>query len=110
MADALYTDDLDLAAARARGDLLAILRLIRIWADNPSARTVKAKIRHGAASVSKTVVSTELPGARFPALRATRHFLGMGFHNEQKSSIYESLRRVEEDAPHRHYCRESAPV
>lgn len=111
MTDALCTDDLDLSAVRVRGEILAIMRPIRIRADNPSMRTVEAKTRHGTGPVSKTVVSEMPPGARFPALRATRHCVGKGFHNEQRSSIYESLRRSEEDAPRRHvHCRKSAPV
>jgi len=109
--DALCIDDPDLAAMRARGELLAILRPIRIRADNPSAQTMKAKTRHSTDPVSKTVVSEMLPGGRFPALRAARHFLGKGFHNEQRSSIYESLRRSEEDALRPDVdCRLSAPV
>jgi hypothetical protein len=75
MDDALYTDDLDLAAIRARDDLLAMLRLIRIRADNPSVRTLEARTRHSTAPVSKTVVSQTLRGARFPAEAAMVSFL-----------------------------------
>jgi hypothetical protein len=111
MTDALCTDDLDLSAVRVRGEILAIMRPIRIRADDPSMRTVEAKTRHGTAPVSNTVVSQMLRDARFPALRATRHIVGMCFHNEQRSSIYESLRPSEEDALRRHVdCRESAPI
>ena len=75
MDDALYTDDLDLTAVRARDDLLAMLRLIRIRADNPSVRTLEARTRHSTAPVSKTVVSEMLRGARFPAKAVMVSFL-----------------------------------
>jgi hypothetical protein len=67
MDDAPYTDDVDLAAVRARDDLRAMLRLMRTRADDPSVRTSEARTRPSTAPVSKTVVSEMLRGARFPA-------------------------------------------
>jgi hypothetical protein len=57
MDDARYTDNLDVAAIRARDDILVILRLMRVRADNPSVRTGDARTRHSTVPVSKTVVS-----------------------------------------------------
>jgi hypothetical protein len=75
MDDALYTGDLDLATVRARADLVRMLKLIHIRADNPSARTVEARTRHTTAPVSKTVVAEMLRGARFPAKAVMVSFL-----------------------------------
>jgi hypothetical protein len=59
-----YTDDLDLAAVHTRADLAAVLREVRIRADNPSLRALEAKTRHGDIPLSKTAVAEMLKGVR----------------------------------------------
>ena len=75
MDDAPGTGDLDLAAVRTPDGLVAMLRLIRIRADNPSVRTLEARTRHSTPPLSKTAVAEMLRGVRFPGKAVMVSFL-----------------------------------
>jgi transcriptional regulator with XRE-family HTH domain len=64
--DAVYTGDLDLAAAATPAELTALLRTVHLRADRPSLRALEARTRHDPTPLSKTVVSELLKGVRFP--------------------------------------------
>jgi hypothetical protein len=64
--DALYTGDLDPAAATTPAELARLLRTVHLRADRPSLRVLEARTRHDPTPLSKTVVSEMLKGARFP--------------------------------------------
>jgi hypothetical protein len=64
--DAAGIGDLDLGAVNTRDELAALLRTVRVLADQPSLRTLEARTRHTASPLSKTVVSEMLRGVRFP--------------------------------------------
>ncbi len=66
MGDAPYPDNLDLDAVRTRHDLADRLRLVRIWADNPSLRTLETRARRHGDQLSKTVAGEMLKGVRRP--------------------------------------------
>jgi hypothetical protein len=73
--DAPYPDNLDLDAVRTRHDLADQLRLVRIWADNPSLRTLETRTRHSNTQLSKTVVHEMLNGVRRPSKAVMVAFL-----------------------------------
>lgn len=66
MVDALYTGDLDPAAATTPAELADLLRTVHLRADRPSLRVLEARTRHDPTPLSKTVVSEMLKGVRFP--------------------------------------------
>jgi transcriptional regulator with XRE-family HTH domain len=66
VAEAVYTGDLDLAAAASPAELTALLRTVHLRADRPSLRVLEARTRHDRTPLSKTVVSELLKGVRFP--------------------------------------------
>lgn len=75
MNDDLFTVDLDIASARTRSQLAALLRTIHLRADRPSLRTLEAMTRHENTPLTKTVVSEMLKGTRFPRKAVMISFL-----------------------------------
>jgi transcriptional regulator with XRE-family HTH domain len=73
--DDLFTGDLDIASARTRSQLAALLRTIHLRADKPSLRTLEAQTRRDKTPLSKTVVSEMLKGTRFPRKAVMISFL-----------------------------------
>jgi transcriptional regulator with XRE-family HTH domain len=73
--DDLFTGDLDIASARTRSHLAALLRTIHLRADRPSLRTLEARTRRDKTPLSKTVVSEMLKGTRFPRKAVMISFL-----------------------------------
>jgi hypothetical protein len=68
--DDLFTGDLDIASARTRSQLAALLRTIHLRADKPSLRTLEAQTRRDKTPLSKTVVSEMLKERGSPARRS----------------------------------------
>lgn len=65
MDDAPDSEDL-LASVTTREELTALLRTIRIRADNPSLRALETRTRHDLTPLSKTSLAEMLKGQRFP--------------------------------------------
>jgi len=63
--DARDSEDL-LASVTTREELTALLRTIRIRADNPSLRALETRTRHDSTPLSKTSLAEMLKGRRFP--------------------------------------------
>ncbi|HEU5385592.1 MAG TPA: hypothetical protein VFV73_06795 [Streptosporangiaceae bacterium] len=106
MEDAPYTEDLDLASVSTRQELAGLLRIAHIRADRPSTRTVAARTRHYSdplVSLSKTVVSEMLSGARFPRKAAMISFLrACGVYDDHVAPWSRAWERIAE--------RENGPV
>jgi len=59
-------EDLLLASVTTRAELTALLRTVRIRADNPSLRALESRTRHHSTPLSKTSLAEMLKGERFP--------------------------------------------
>jgi transcriptional regulator with XRE-family HTH domain len=98
-----YTDDLDIASVNAWDELSALLRTVHLRADKPSLRTLEARSRHGAAPLSKTVVSEMLRGMRFPRKTVMLAFLqACGIQDERVEPWLRAWERIAERTAERH--------
>jgi transcriptional regulator with XRE-family HTH domain len=59
-------EDLLLASVTTREELTALLRTVRVRADNPSLRALESRTRHDSPPLSKTSLAEMLKGERFP--------------------------------------------
>jgi hypothetical protein len=98
--DAVYTGDLDLAAAATAAELTALLRTVHLRADRPSLRVLETRTRHDPTPLSKTVVSEVLRGVRFPRKAVMVAFLrACGEREERIESWQRAWDRIAASRP-----------